>query len=210
MLPEDRRREWERIGGEYLALARAEQLVESHIQYNRFWQEDIHRRRAVYDDATVLYETILERQAILDALRAGDQRLAPERVEREQALLRRVRGATDRITRPSFVAVEHPEPHRWIVRVPVFTDIDDGAFVEAFREAVETAWRVRDGEDEFRVAIEIRRVPPARLYAPGRPPESGERIDLDQHVGLFPPGGGVLTTGASLTHVGARWSIRLG
>ena len=26
----------------------------------------------------------------------------------------------------------------------------------------------------------------------------------------FPPGGGVLTTGASLTHVGARWSIRLG
>src|SRR3989440_9299117 len=34
MLPEDRRREWERIGGEYLALARAEQLVESHIHDN--------------------------------------------------------------------------------------------------------------------------------------------------------------------------------
>ena len=59
--------------------------------------------------------------------------------------------------------VEHPSPHRWIVTIPISTDIEDPSFVDAFRSAVENAWRLRDGEDEFSVALDLRHVPVAQL-----------------------------------------------
>jgi len=100
--------------------------------------------------------------------------------------------------------VEHPSPHRWIVTIPIYTDIDDPSFVDAFRSAVENAWRLRDGEDEFSVALDLRHVPVTQLYRGRRAPAHGEHINQGEHIGLFPPGGAVLTSGSNSTYVLGR------
>jgi hypothetical protein len=88
--------------------------------------------------------------------------------------------------------------------VPVYTDIEDRSFVDAFHAAVEARWRLRDREDEFSVTLEIRPIPPSRLYPEGQAPSRGDHIDLPSHIRRFPPGGAVLTTGSSSTYVLGR------
>ncbi len=94
----------------------------------------------------------------------------------------------------------------------MYTDIEDTEFVESFKTAVERVWRLQDGEDDFGVALSITRVAPARLYGERaacgdetrigcREPGKGDKIDLHQHLALFPKDGAVLTTGAISTHV---------
>jgi hypothetical protein len=231
----------ERMVSEYLVLAGNQKLIDSHIQYNRFWQQEIDRNRAGYEEMTALHDAVLQRQVILDALRAAEEpafrkavagiwwidptllraELEPALRERERALFARIHEKTDRIAPPAFVRIEHPGPRLWVVRVAVYTDIESDDFLGALQEAVENTWHVVDGEDEFRVALEIRRIPPAQLYAQGEPcqvaggkecasPGHGEHVDLQKHVALFPSDGAVLTTGASTTHVGPRHSINLG
>jgi len=206
---------------EYRVLAANQKLIESHIQYNRFWQREIDRNRARYHEWTALHDAVLERQAILDALSAADdtafrralsgiqgmdrqrvrEHLESELGERERQLSREIHEATDAITLPSFLRVEHPTSHLWIVHVPFSTDIEDAAFVRLFRTAVEHVWRVRDGDEEFRVQLAITAVPATELYRNRTAPRHGEQIDLQKHIARFPQDGGVLTTGANSTHV---------
>jgi len=201
--PEARRAAWEQIVNDYVGLAQSHRLINDHVQYNRLWQGEIERHRAGYDYMTTLHDAVLERQGILDAIRAADPNLDPRVHAREQELLRQIRQRTDVLTVPAFLRVEEPAPRRWTIRVPVYTDIDDTAFLRTFRSAVENAWHVQDGGDEFQVVLDIRHVPSSRLYPDGRVPAHGEHIDR------FPPDGAVLTTGANTTHVLGR-AINLG
>jgi hypothetical protein len=208
--PADRRRSWETVTKDYLDLAKRQRLIESSIQYNRLWQGEIYRRPALYDTFTVLYDAMMERQALLDSFREAHGLPDPALLERERQLSRQIRDSDQKVALPPFARVAHPDPHRWIITVPISTDIRDREFVEAFRAGIEQTWRVEDGADSFRVVVEIRPVPPTQLYAPAAPPAAGEPVDLWKHGGRFPRDAAVLTTGATLTHVGPHWAIHLG
>lgn len=240
-LPANQRRPiCEKLMNEYPSLLGAQRNIEDHVQYNRLWQPSIAANRAVYDRGTQLHDAVLERQAVLDALEAKDDAvfrqalagikgvdatqprpaLEPELRERERALAQQIHEAIDEITPPSFLRVERPTPHLWVVHMPVYTDIDAAAFLRGFREGVESVWHVRDGGDEFRLELSFTYISPPELYRKRagcetgtedkcRPPQKGDHIDLVQHAALFPSDGARLTTGAGMTHVINR-AIALG
>jgi len=230
----ERRAALEKIVAACPKLAEGQRTIDAHIQYNRLWQRAIADNRPGYDRGTALHDAVLERQAILDALSAADDAafqkalsgikgvdsakarevLDADLRERAKSLGREIRGASDRVTTPPFLRFEHLAPHRWIVHVPFYTDIDDADFVQSFKTAIERVWHLRDGDDEFSVQLSITYVPSARLYgerpecgqghARCIPPRKGEQFVVPQHVILFPEGGAVLTTGAISTHVTGR------
>jgi len=174
------------------------------------WQGEIVRYLRIYQDLTALNEAVLTRQVYLDALPVGEERIEADLLDRAAALSRRIEEAVRKLPTSDFVRIDHPSPHHWVVTVPVRTDIEDSAFIERFRAAIEGAWHVRDGEDEFSVVLDIQHVSPAALYPDGRVPARGAHIDLGDHIRRFPPGGVVLTTGATLTYATAGPTIVLG
>ncbi len=239
LTPAERRAAYEKLLADYRQLIASQRTIDSHIQYNRLWQQAIADNRPGFDHVTALHDAVLERQAILDALSATDDAAFRKALsgikgvdsakarealdaglrERENTLAREIHQATDRIEPRPFLHLERPTPRRWVVHVPFYTDVDDTDFVQSFKTAIERVWHLRDGDDEFNVQLSITYVPAARLYGErpdcgqGRarciPPGKGEQIDVLQHVVLFPEGGAVLTTGAISTHVTGR-AIALG
>lgn len=221
---------YEKLLADYRPLPGAQRLIDSHIQYNRLWQSVIAHDTSGYQRQTVLHNAVLERQAIQDALSATDEAafrkalsgikgidgdktrnvLENELKEREQSLAREIHDATDMIPSPSFLRVEHPTAHVWVLHVPFSTDIEDAEFVRAFQTAIENIWRVRDGEEEFRVQLNITTVPASQLYGQQPAPQKGEAINLQAHLAHFPSDAAILTTGTDTTHVSSRWSIVLG
>jgi tetratricopeptide (TPR) repeat protein len=135
----------------------------------------------------------------------------------------------DRGAPPDIAAIEHPSPENWIIRVKLYTDIEDAAFVRSVKEGIESWWHVRTagenaGED-FHLELDVQTLSPRRLYCeppdgadrvdranrgtPANracaPPSPGLPIDLNAHVARFPEDGAVLTTGATtLQVVGTR------
>lgn len=79
-----------------------------------------------------------------------------------------------------------------IVRVPLYTDIEDEEFLAKAKSSIEELWQVRDGDTTYLVEIEIRKVPPSA--------QRGDHIDVRAHAARFPQDGAVLTTGAPTTH----------
>ena len=220
----ERRAAYENLVDEFRRLSDGRKLIDSNIQYNRLWQFDIATYRAEYDRQTRLHNAVLERQAILDALDAENEVVfrralaevhgtgsAKERkliesdlMEREKKLAAEIDAAAGAFSAPDFVRVEHWQPHLWIIRVPLYTDIEDIEFVSGFKDAVEKTWRLRDREDEFRVEIVIAAITSDRLYHRGAPPRKGDHLDVSRHIALFPTDGATLTTGAVTTHVLGR------
>jgi hypothetical protein len=213
-----RRAAYEKMVGEYRRLPENQQTIDAHIQHNRLWQSAIAGDRAGYDRQTVLHDVVLERQAVLDALSVdaavpGDA-LRADLAGRAETLARLIGQAIHHLAPVPFRRAEHLAPRRWVVQVPLYTDIEDAAFVGAFKLAVETAWRVHDGADEFGLALTVVSVSPAQLYPRSAcgsgggvrcgPPAKGEGIEVSGHVARFPGGGGILTTGAASTHVWGR------
>jgi hypothetical protein len=201
---EDRRRELDALVEDYKKLVAGQKLIEATIQYNRLWQGEIVRHPRIYRDLTVLQEAAQERQALLDALPLGDERIEADLRARADALSRGMQEAIRKFPTPGFVRVDHPSAHRWVLRVPVYTDIADSAFVERFRAAIEAAWHVQDGEDDFSVALDIHRVSVAELYPDGDAPAHGAHIDVFAHIQRFPQGGVVLTTGGTSIYASGR------
>ena len=231
----ERKAAYEKMVADYRQLAQSQRMIDAHIQYNRLWQPAIANDKPGYDRQTALHNAVLERQAILDALSAPDEAafhkalsgltgidgekardaVETELREREKALARAIHEATDHITPPPFLHIEHPTPHRWIVHVPFYTDIEDSEFIRSFKTAIESVWQLRDGDHEFAVQLSIIYVSATRLYrerpecggnGPSAclPPQKGEQPNLTAHVALFPKDGAVLTTGAISTHVTGR------
>lgn len=224
LAPAARRPAYEKMIDDFSKLTDWQKIIDAHIQYNRLWQAAIVADRSGYDRATALHNTVLERQAILDALSAADdgafrkalkevQGIDPAKSraelegdlrEREKEIAWKIYDATDANPPPPFLRVEHPDSHLWLIHVPLYTDIEDYEFVQAVKNGMERVWHLHDGNDEFRVELSATYMPAIRLYGEQRPPQTGEQIDVPRHVALFPGGGAALTTGAVTTHVFGR------
>ena len=75
---------------------------------------------------------------------------------------------------PAFVRIEHRTRLQSVISIPVYTDVGDAAFVDAF--AVETHWRVRAGDRDFNSHADTAR---CRSLATGR---------TQENPGVRPPG----------------------
>jgi hypothetical protein len=214
LAPSERRPVYEKLAAAYPPLPESQRNVDAYIAYNQLWQESIAGNKAIYDRQTQLENAVLERQTVRDALAssAGTPGRAPDAVlrAREAELSRVIHAATDGVATLPFIRAERPSAHAWIVTVPFETDIQDEAFLGAFRSALEEAWRVVDGPDEYRVVVTLTRLTPAELYRGAAPPKPGDPIDLSKHLAHFPEGAAVLTTGAVVTHVTGGRCIVIG
>jgi hypothetical protein len=194
---EDRRLEYVAIADEYKKLIAGQKFIASLIAYNRQWQAQIARAPQFYKEMRDLQDVALARQRILDSLLTGKAGARENLRRRADSLSARLDTALKKLPTPAFVRVSHPTAHKWVVSVPVFTDIADSVFVERFRSAVQDAWHVRDGDDEFMVTLDLHRVPIAALYPKGDAPDVGAHINIADHVARFPPGGVIVTTGGN-------------
>jgi hypothetical protein len=210
---------FERLASEFQRIGEQQRNIDAHLQYNRFWQAAIAADRAGYDLETALQNEVLERQGILDGLKNLDAAFGKVSISlkpfqtplglvqitndlrtREASLTHRINGATSRIRTPGFVGLEH-RPHEWVFRVPLYTDIEDQAFVVSTKRIIESTWQLQDGINSFRVEIDIKYISTDLLYADSEKPIVGQRIDILEHLRRFPPGAAILTTGALTTHV---------
>lgn len=201
--------EYIKIVDEYKRLVADQKVIESIIQYNRFWQGDVALRPQYYRERKLLQDAALAYKALRDSLSLGAGHVSAAARARADSLSHRIDEAVKKAPAQDYVRVGHPAAHRWVVSVPVFTDIADSFFIERARAAIENAWHVRDGDDDFSVALKIRRVSPSTLYPKGDVPAKGAHIDVNQHVKRFPAGGMILTTGSNTTYIIGR-SILLG
>lgn len=214
----------ERLALDYRRRRQGQGNIDAHVQYNRFWQASIAADRASYDRAMALHNEVLERLEILDGLKNLDRvsegsvnrtnaplglaQIAGGLRKREALLAHRINGAINRMQTPPFVRTERL-PHEWFFRVPMYTDIEDQDFVATVKQSIESTWRLRNGENAFRVELDISYLSTDLLYADSEKPIKGENLNILRHLGLFPSGGAILTTGALTTHV-QNYAIVLG
>lgn len=179
-------------------LREGQKLIESTIQYNKLWQGEIARHPDFYREQNALEDAVTERQALLDA-----STLRPKQRARLEVLSQQVERAVHKFPTPGYLRIEHPSARRFILRVPVYTDILDAAFVEKARASIEEPWQLHEGGDDYSVALELHLVSPAALYPQGAPAH-GAQLDLADHLARFPPNGVVLTTGATTIYASGR------
>src|SRR5207253_9325018 len=110
---------------EYRKLLTNQRTIDQYIQYNQFWQRSIAQDRPRFDQLTRVYEL-----------------LKSDEPDTSQAI-REVLGKPDV---PSFVIVDRSKPDRSIVRVPVYTDIEDDEFLAKAKTAIEDMWQASDGD----------------------------------------------------------------
>jgi hypothetical protein len=156
---------------EYRNLLSNQRTIEQYIQYNQFWQRAIAEDRTRFDRLTKVYELLKSDEA-----------------NTAQA----IRDVLGRPDVPSFITVDRSEPGRVIIRVPLYTDIDDEEFLARAKAAIEQIWQAQDGETQYLLEIEIRKIMALA--------ERGARIDVRAHASQFPDDGAVLTTGAQATY----------
>jgi hypothetical protein len=207
--PAERRTVYEKLAAAFQGLSDSERSTAEYLDYNKLWQASIAGNRAIYDRQSELENDVLERQKIRDELAVSTAGV-DDLKRREASLSKEIHDATDDVSPPPFVTVAHPNAHEWTVKVPMTTDIEDAAFLKAFRSAVESAWRVQDGPDLYRVELTLKRMSPKALYAGAVPPKAGDPIDLPLHLGRFPPDAACLTTGSDTTHVTSGHCIVIG
>jgi len=156
---------------EYRNLLTNHRTIDQYLQYNQFWQQSIAQDRARFDQLTKVYE--LMKSDAPDVARA----------------IREVLGKPDV---PSFVSVDRSLPNSVILRVPLYTDIQDDEFLSKAKEAIEKWWQASDSDEMYLVQVEIRKIAPLA--------EQGARVDVRLIAAQFPEDGGVLMTGAQTTH----------
>jgi hypothetical protein len=156
---------------EYRKLLTNQRTIDQYIQYNQFWQRSIAQDRARFDQLTRVYEF-----------------LKSDEPDTSQAI-REVLGRPDV---PPFIAIDRSKQARVVVRVPVYTDIDDEEFLAKAKTAIEDMWQASDGDTAYFLQMNVKRVPPVA--------QRGDRIDVRTHAAEFPEDGAVLTTGAQTTH----------
>jgi hypothetical protein len=156
---------------EYRSLLTNHRTIDQYIQYNQFWQRSISQDRARFDQLTKVYE-----------LMKSD----------EPDITQAIREVLGKPEVPSFIKVDQTQADRVVLRVPLYTDIEDLAFLASAKQAIEDLWQARDGDTSYVLEIELRQVPPLA--------ERGERVDVRAIASRFPEDGAVLTTGAQTTH----------
>src|SRR5262245_19402917 len=156
---------------EYRRLLLNQRTIDQYIQYNTFWQRTIAQDRARFDQLTKVYELMKSNEA--DTAQAIREVLGKPAV-------------------PSFVQIDRSKPDSVIIRVPVYTDIEDDEFLAKAKIAIEELWEVQEGELKYLLEIEFSKVSPLA--------EQGARIEVRALESKFPSDGAVLTTGAQTTH----------
>jgi hypothetical protein len=164
---------------DYRGIVRNQRTIDQYIQYNRFWQRSIAEDRSRFDRLTRLYEI----------LKNGMPTAA--------AAVQEVLGRPDV---PSFVTVVRSGANRTLLRIPIYTDIEDESYLVTAETAIEDMWRTSEGGMEYAVDVDIRRMAVTDLYPGPAVPQRGDHLDLRSHAGRFPNDGAVLTTGAETTH----------
>jgi hypothetical protein len=206
----------QRLALDYHKLSQQHRNLDAHVQYNRLWQAAIAANRLGYNHETELYDRVFEHQKIVERLarmRATFERSniaynRPLRLEeitaglraRETLLHRRIDQALGQVNTPDFVKVEN-SGDEWIVRVPLFTDIHDRAFVARAKEIIETTWRLTERNSGYRVELDVSFISTDVLYVNQKKPVAGQKLDIRRHLKRFPAGAAILTTGALTTHV---------
>jgi hypothetical protein len=157
---------------EYRRLLNNQRTIDQYIQYNQFWQRSIAQDRVRFDQLTKVYEL----------MKSDD----PD-------ITQAIREVLGKPAVPSFIKIDRSSaPGRVVIRVPVYTDIEDQEFLAKAKRAIEDRWQARDDDTLYRVEIEFRQSPPLA--------QLGDHIDVRAHAAKFPEDGAVLTTGAQTTH----------
>jgi hypothetical protein len=157
---------------EYRRLLNNQRTIDQYIQYNLFWQRSIVQDRVRFDQLTKVYEL----------MKSDD----PD-------VTKAIREVLGKPAAPSFIKVDRSAaPGRIVVRVPVYTDIEDQEFLSKAKSAIEDLWQAREGDTLYRVEIDLHPSPPLAQF--------GDHIDVRAHAARFPENGAVLTTGAQTTH----------
>jgi tetratricopeptide (TPR) repeat protein len=229
-IPGEREQAIEEMVESYLELQKEHRFIEGMIQHNWLWQREISLRKPKYDKSTRVHDAIVERTLLIDALSADNDEdyenalqktayaganyagLKTELSARIDTSNELIRVASRGLTPRDHVRFEQPRPHLWIFHIPVITDIEDQVFLQEFKEAVEQRWCLRDGEDEFRIEIELRQLSAVAPYDNGsntaesdniKVPGKGEQINLVQHCRKFPKDAARLSSGARKTYIRA-------
>jgi hypothetical protein len=158
----------------------------------------------VYLEFKTSQDAAIERQRLQDQMKLDTAHNVAGLRARADSLSQRIQAEIRKLPTPDFVKVDNPAPHAWVITMPMFTDIADSSFVETFRKIIETAWHVHDGADDFRVVLDVRRLNPVQLYTQSNVPENGAHITVADHLGRFPQGGMILTTGANTLYASGR------
>jgi hypothetical protein len=156
---------------EYRSLLTNHGTIDQYIQYNQFWQRSISQDRARFDQLTKVYE-----------LMKSD----------EPDITQAIREVLGRPEVPAFIKIDKSEANRVIVRVPVYTDIEDKEFLASAKQAIQESWQAKEGDTSYVLEVELRQAPPLA--------ERGEHVDVRTIASQFPDDGAALTTGAQTTH----------
>jgi len=214
---------YQQLAVRYRQIHEQQQNIDAHIQYNRLWQGAIAANRSKYERESVLHDRVLKRQEVLEVFNAryaaaltsahgtisqvvmaSLNEFSSGLIDRKNRLAREIDAARDLFYgTPGYVRVEQ-QISNWIIHVPFYTDIQDNAFVQSVKRAMEDTWHLRSGENEFRVQLHFSYIPPEHLYGTDKTPQTGERMNIRTHLDHFPADGAILTTGARTTHVDGR------
>jgi len=176
--------------------------LEDHLDYHSKWQPAVVEHREFFSYRNQIVELVREMEL------ARDEGGKTEQVDQLRATV------LDRIasfTPAPDLALERREDGTRALPVTVWTDIEDEAFLDAFREIVEASFSTSAAARSMRFTLELqlRRVPAAELYPEGAPAR-GATLDLSRHQDRFPERGLILTTGAEDTHAWQGRSVLLG
>lgn len=176
--------------------------LEEHLGYHAYWQEAVVDYPEFFEQGNAIIVEVREIEA--SRRRAGE---AVDLAARRRELLERL---APFVPTPGLALEIRADGFR-VLPVTVTTDIEDEAFVAAFRDGVEAAFVRSAAARELRFRLELRLEPidPAKLYPEGPPPH-GSRIDPQEHLARFPPAALVLTTGEESTNARTGRSIVLG
>lgn len=205
--PEERRPVYERYIAEYKELEDNQRLVDSHVQYNRFWQKAIAEDRPRFDRLTKLHDLVIQRQAILDKLAI---RPDPELGKQEQEMAKAIHFQNSDIRPVSFLKLSHPKPNVWTIEVPLYTDITDRKFLGEVRAVIERLWSFEERERSYKLRVRLKPLTAAALYKGSKPPKKGAHLDVKAHANRFPTDGGIITTGTNSTYAIPGRYIALG
>jgi hypothetical protein len=188
--------------GEFERLRERMQNLEDHLDYHAKWQVEVVAHRAWF----YWNNRIIDKVGTLNALQAQN---AP--TEQIKAARAEVLSQLDRFRPTPGLRLETRDDGARVLIVEVCTDIDDEAFLETVRRAVEETYAGSAAARSRRFVLDLRwrRIPSDALYPEG-PPAHGSEIDPDDHERRFPEGALVVTTGAASTHAWTGRCVRLG
>lgn len=176
--------------------------LEDHIAYHTMWQKSAAEDVAFFRERNAIQEQVVRWRELV---KSGED---PAQAD---SLLAVIRNRIAPFQPTPGLAVRREDDGEQVLPVQIATDIDDPAFLERFRSAVDEIYNDAPAarERRFRIDVSFRYLAPEQLY-PGGAPARGDPIDEKDHLRRFPEGSLVLTTGARRTHAYVGWYLQLG